>query len=352
MKKITLSLFAVLLCASLTWAQTGTQSQAVDNANNQMEQVQASQNVDASPFICNGVLDTVNMIYDNGPMVTHPGAGSGGHDVSAYQTTLSMTTWGINQSLALSYRVADDFTVPAGETWTITGLTVYSYQTNSSTTSTTNEMNFEILNGEPGVGTAVYGSTTTNVLSHTMWTGIYRTADNDLTNTARPIMKNHADVTPLVLIPGTYWINWQIGGSLSSGPWVPFVSILNQATTGNGKQYVPSTTSWNDILESGSSTPQGLPFKLYGGKIVGINETVVNNIVSVYPNPANSVINVASSLVDINKVTVTNYVGQTVFESQIGEKTTQINVSGFEMGIYFVNVQTNEGSKTYKINVQ
>ncbi len=35
------------------------------------------------------------VLYDNGPLVTHPGGGAGGADASAVQTALAMTLYGV-----------------------------------------------------------------------------------------------------------------------------------------------------------------------------------------------------------------------------------------------------------------
>jgi len=107
----------------------------------------------------------------------------------------------------------------------------------------------------------VWGDTTTNVLSSTTWSKHYRVTDTTLTTTNRPIMTAVAAVNT-ILPAGTYWVDWQIGGTLASGPWVPPVTILGQTTTGNSLQY--TTTGWAALTDSGTLTPQGLPFIIEG----------------------------------------------------------------------------------------
>jgi hypothetical protein len=67
----------------------------------------------------------------------------------------------------------------------------------------------------------------------------------------------------LVLGPGTYWLDFNLGGSLLSGPFVPPVTIPSVPQTGNGRQdpgtgWVP-TESGN---VQGNITHQGLPFQV------------------------------------------------------------------------------------------
>ncbi|MFZ1553126.1 MAG: hypothetical protein WAV53_17145, partial [Anaerolineae bacterium] len=92
-------------------------------------------NVPNAPMVPGAIL------FDNGPLVTHPGGGFGGADASAVQTAIGLTIYGAGHQLSANNRVADDFTVPAGETWTINTVTFYAYQTGSTTTSTINHVN-------------------------------------------------------------------------------------------------------------------------------------------------------------------------------------------------------------------
>ena len=201
------------------------------------------------------------ILYDNGPLITNPGAGAGGADVSALQ--LNNTTLGPNHSVAGDYRVADDFTVPAGG-WTIDQITFFAYQTGSGTTSTINAVNLRIWDGPPGQAgsTIIFGDTSTNRMTSTAFSNIYRTSGTQLTNTDRPIMASVVAVG-LFLPAGTYWLDWQTGGTLASGPWAPFVTLVGQTGKpgGNARQY---TTSWSQLTDSGSGAPQDLPFIIEG----------------------------------------------------------------------------------------
>ena len=202
------------------------------------------------------------VLYDNGPMVTHPGGGGGGADASALQTALGMGTYGFGAQLSAGNRVADDFTItdPAG--WQIDTITFFTYQTGSSTTSTINALNLRIWNGPPNdpASTVVWGDTTTNILTSSTWTNIYRVTDTTMSDTTRPIMACVGTLNT-ILPAGTYWLDWQFGGTLSSGPWQPPVTILGQTTTGNGMQYTTTAGAWAALVDVGG---QGLPFVIDG----------------------------------------------------------------------------------------
>ena len=216
------------------------------------------------------------ILFDNGPLTTHPGGGFGGANASAVQGTLGLTLFGFGHAISSGFRMADDFTVPAGG-WNISTITFYAYQTGSTTTTTINNVNLQIWNGVPGVGSVVFGDTTTNRLAGSSFSNIYRVTDTALTGSTRPIMANVVTVNT-TLPAGTYWLDWQTGGTLTSGPWAPPVSILGQTAKpgSNGLQYNPTTATWGPALDV--TVQQDLPFVVEGatpqGPAISLNKTV------------------------------------------------------------------------------
>jgi len=205
------------------------------------------------------------VLYDNGPLVTSPGTGVGGADESVLQTTsLGMTTLGFGHQILNDNRIADQFSIPAGETWDITNITFFAYQTGAPTTSTMNAVHVEIRDAMPPGGSVVFGDMATNVMSSTAWSGIYRVTEST-TGTAsdRAIMAQVTD-TPVTLSTGTYWVVWQTGGTLASGPWAPPVTILGNATTGDGLQSVDAGATFAPAVDGLTLTGQGFPFIVEG----------------------------------------------------------------------------------------
>lgn len=201
------------------------------------------------------------VLYDNGPVINSPGGGPNGADGSILQTALGLNVLGFAHQQSSNFRVADDFVVPAGQTWTINTASFYAYQTGSTTTSTITGVNVRIWNGQPGVGTVVFGDTTTNRMSATTWSNIYRYSDTN-PGTTRPLMKQTVTIG-VTLGEGHYWIDWQSNGSLASGPWVPPITITGQTNTGDGLQY--NAGAWISLIDNGTAqAPQGLPFTLDG----------------------------------------------------------------------------------------
>lgn len=225
------------------------------------------------------------VLHDNGPFVTHIGTGVGGADESVLQSvTLLMNTLGFGHQVLSDNRVADDFTIPDGETWDISQITFFAYQTNSPTSSTITAVHFEIWDGVPGTGTLVFGDMATNRLVGSAWTGVYRVSETSIgTSSARPIMANICSpMAPLQLSGGTYWIAWQTGGTLSSGPWAPPITITGQGNTGNGRQSLAGG-AYDPVTDSGNLAPQGFPFVIEGSTgPISVEPTTWSNIKALY----------------------------------------------------------------------
>jgi hypothetical protein len=181
------------------------------------------------------------VLYDNGPFITSFGDGPGGSDVSLLQNvSLGMTTLGAGVQFVAPgphNRIADEFEVTTPGGWMIDNVVFYGYQTGSSTTSSFTGVNYRIWDGPPNDpgSNVIYGDTTTNRFESTSWTGVYRYAETAIGNTTRPVMEIVAEAD-LHLMPGTYWVDWQLAGSIASGPWQPPITILGQAVTGDSMQ--------------------------------------------------------------------------------------------------------------------
>jgi hypothetical protein len=198
-------------------------------------------------------------LYTNGTYVTQTGVGFGGADVSEIE--LGSIIFGYGDSQAASQRIADDFTVPAGETWTLDQLLWHGYQTGAPTTGTINGITVEALDGAPSLGgSPVAGDTTTNRFVSQTWTGVYRVTSTTLTSTARAIFDVAADLTAFApLASGSYWLSVDMAGTLSSGPWCP--PTVPSLPSDNAEQF---TGSWAPIFDTGTGQGHDMWFHLDG----------------------------------------------------------------------------------------
>lgn len=205
------------------------------------------------------------VLYDNGPLVNSPGTGVGGADESMLESVdLGMNSLGFAVYSSGGWRVSDDFTVPSGG-WDIGTITVFAYQTGSTTTSSMTGATLQILDGPPSspARAVVWGDTVTNRMASTSWSGIYRVTETTTgLATDRPIMAVVMNVNAS-LPAGTYWLDWDVSGSLGSGPWAPPITINGTPNTGDAYQLNGST--WAPITDSGTMAAQGLPFIIESG---------------------------------------------------------------------------------------
>ena len=211
-------------------------------------------------FRLDGELAPCTVLHDNGPLTTHPAA-CAGDDASRLQSvSLGMNTLGFGHQFSLNYRVADDFTVPAGG-WQVDQVAFYAYQTGAGTTSPITGVYYQIWDGSPDNpgSTVVFGDLVTNRLLSTEYFHIQRDSESSNCANNRYLFRNLCSAG--VFLPaGTYWIEWMTDGSLSSGPWAPPITILGQTTTGNALQF---TGAWAPAQDSGTLTQQGFPFVLF-----------------------------------------------------------------------------------------
>src|SRR4029078_3997860 len=119
---------AVLCCTGLAFAQ--------NTARDEAGAPQTTRSL-AAPAVVSQPINTPPqgaVVYDNGPLVTHPGGGAGGADASALQTSQGMTIFGFGQQQAANNRVADDFTIPAGQSSRLESVTLWGCPPSSRTT--------------------------------------------------------------------------------------------------------------------------------------------------------------------------------------------------------------------------
>lgn len=233
------------------------------------------------------------LLVNTASLVTHPGQGPSGMNVSATQTALGATLYGSGQNRTTGYWMSSKIVVPASG-WVIDSLITYGYQTGSSLVSTFTGLYCYIgadSSSKPS-STVVIGSKTTNALVSSTFSGIYRlpNATAPFTDATRPIMKIKSTLTGS-LSGGTYWVTWNATGSLASGPWNPPATVLGNLVTGTGSsdfQFVPTATpvpAWSPVMDGTSA--QGLPFKLYGQGVTVTGLKAQSNAVGVTvgPNP-------------------------------------------------------------------
>lgn len=82
---------------------------------------------------------------------------------------------------------------------------------------------------------------------------------------------------------------------------------------------------------------------------LSINNALAGSF-SVYPNPVKDMLNISNSIgAEINSVTVSDINGRTVKQVAVNGVESQINIADLNAGVYFVNINSNQGSLTKKV---
>lgn len=165
---------------------------------------------------------------------------------------------------------------------------------------------------------------------------------------------------------GTY-VSWtfnhlvrkMLGGMNGVGGVVPANPVINTDYSQQDTMTLPA--SWNinniDVVafifeKNGNNTncinAQSFAFA------TEINEIDHDNDFSIFPNPTNGILNIQSTLPNIQfkSVEVYNMLGEKIYYSDINVDGSEIDLSNQPKGIYFVQVQTNEGIVNKKIIIQ
>jgi hypothetical protein len=199
------------------------------------------------------------VLWNNGPLVTAAGLACNGGDLSELETALGTTILGFSFSRP-NFGLADDFTVPAGETWTLEQATFWGYQTDALMVTITN-IGVQIWDGPPGApgSSVVAGDISANCLNTATLTNIFRASTANMFECRRQLQEVVCDL-PATLSAGTYWIEATVvGDSAFGGPFMPPVKFLGRATKPFPNALQRTSTGWGDLSE-----PQELPFLLHG----------------------------------------------------------------------------------------
>jgi len=173
------------------------------------------------PFELYGNLVGSDCGWLNGPFVTGLGDGFNGANTSVATGTFGYGT----QGGTINNRVADDFTVPAGDAWMLDQLSWKAYQTGAPTTGTITGINSDLWSADPSLGGSASQAGPANSLLSQTWTGAYRVSAGNELDPGRAIIEVVGDMSwASALTGGTYWVDVTLEGSLASGPWSPPVT--------------------------------------------------------------------------------------------------------------------------------
>ena len=139
---------------------------------------------------------------------------------------------------------------------------------------------------------------------------------------------------------------YQNAGGMSVGcDYGPAVQEFGDMMSDDG------AVTWNAMSSLGFDYNWNLSACL--SETVGGNELDVigKNEIVVFPNPANDVINISASI-NIRSITVFNSIGQVISVENVESNIYKINTSDFDNGMYFLQMETEEGVITKCIIIE
>jgi hypothetical protein len=213
-----------------------------------------------------------DVLYDQSNVRTGIGNGANGADTSSmaanasypgYPFTAALTppVWLAEQFTLSSLSLVDSVVFLAESTWPS-----YGVPPNSPFFGAT----MNIWNGQPGAaGSTIVASS--NLLTDSRWTGIYRVDSSFLTGSLRPIMSVTLGFNNVALSAGTYYAAWSItllipGGTVFQADCPPVMNPDGTMPAGTALQTLDGI-NWNAAVDPDAGYQVGLPIKVTGSAI-------------------------------------------------------------------------------------
>lgn len=159
--------------------------------------------------------------------------------------------------------------------------------------------------------------------------------------------------TPITLPAGEYWISafpnvigdptgpgrWNWYGSASGSPAIEPMLIDPSDLFGGA-------TNWTTISNLIGEPFPSLAWTLTGTETIGIEDNLAESV-SVFPNPATSVLNISlPSNIEVTNSSLIDMLGRT---TGVVYNNGEMNISGLAPGVYILNLETTAGSYTQKV---
>lgn len=187
---------------------------------------------------------------------------------------------GFNGNATVSKRLADDFSVPPGQSWQLSGAVLLAYATDAPVTpSPFTTTTLRIWNGPPGEAqsTVLCGDTVTNRLVDSASTNLLRVphpgAAVEPPGSRRLVWRNLVTMTggcdALVLQPGNYWLDWASEAVDDRAHFYPANTYIGARTMPGDNARQVEDGEWVPALDTGfqseaEDVPVDFPFQLLG----------------------------------------------------------------------------------------
>lgn len=288
-----------------------------------------------SGTICSGNSFTINpsgansYVYSGGTSIVSPTISNTytvtGTSIEGCVSTTVISSLTVNTTPAVT---VNSGSVCAGQSFTMvpTGANSYTYSSGTSVVTPTSTVTYSVT------GASVVGCISTPVTSSVVVNAI-----PSITTSATPTLICNGETATLT-VSGANTYSWSTSSTSTVIVVSPTITV-NYTVTGTNS-FGCKTTSI--VTESVSPC-------------IGIEEiTETKSNISVYPNPASSLIHVELNALnnENTSIQITNSLGQIMFLQKTEASETIINISNLSAGVYFVTVFEGKQTTTKKIIIQ
>lgn len=216
----------------------------------------------------------------------------------------------------------------SGKSFTITpsGASSYTYSSGSAIVTPASTSNYTVTGTTSGgcFGTAV---STISVNATTTITGITTSTSNlCIGNSTSAYLSGYSGPS----IASYTWSN----GSNSANPMISPTVTTTYTVTITNTLGCTSSASVTQIVSN------------CGG--VGLYENEANNIINIYPNPVNDILNIDLSNHDASNISIINALGEIVFTENVSANHLSLKTNNLISGIYFIKVESKHKTSTIK----
>lgn len=87
-------------------------------------------------------------------------------------------------------------------------------------------------------------------------------------------------------------------------------------------------------------------------QVLSVSEIKVNDVFSIYPNPATEEVTILSKGGNVKNVTIYDITGRLVYTESSNVTTLSVNVNNLPKGVYLINVETENGQNVEKLIIE
>lgn len=121
-----------------------------------------------------------------------------------------------------------------------------------------------------------------------------------------------------------------------------YANGANGTTVTLALRYQGSSSAWSSTNRNGTFYFSDLQFFSQSSQVLSVENIVLNQGVSVYPNPVNNILNInkTDSTIEIKNVSLFNSLGKLIYSNNA---TQSIDVTNYTKGVYFLRLESKDG---------